>query len=133
MEKTKSLTVLLVVTLLSFVFSSCSKDDEEGLSSGSNSSKISLSLKANSITSYTATIKVSGASAADVTVVGIKVQPSSSTGGYKPSQTIEAGSHTNSATCNFTVERGTTYYVYAYANVNGNRIESSKQTLQVRK
>lgn len=76
-----------------------------------------------------ATIKVSGASASDVTVLGVKYQKS----GAAAASYEEAGSATTSATCTFgPLESGNTYYVYAYANVSGTRIESSKKTIRLR-
>lgn len=124
--------LVMMMAVVSVGFVSCGGDDDDDDSSSSGA-KVLLKLSANSITSYTATITVTGASASDVTVLGVRAEPSSTSGGYKPSKIVEAGSHSTTAKCNITLERGTTYYIYAYANINGQRITSSKQTVMVRK
>ena len=111
------------------------EDSGEGAGGGSGSAKYGISLSCqksemkNGKWYYTATINVSGASASDVTVLGVKWQKSgSSHATYK-----EAGGTTTRATCKFGgLDTKSTYYVQAYANVNGTRIESSKQTIRIR-
>lgn len=45
----------------------------------------------------------------------------------------EAGSATTRATCEFGgLDTKSTYYVYAYANISGTRVESEKKTLTIR-
>ena len=124
------MTILMVATL-SVSFASCSSDDDDN-SEGSTSSKakVSLSLSGGG-TSYTATVTVSGVDASEVLVLGVRVEPQS-TSGYKPGKYYEAGSRTTKGTCKITLDKGTTYYIYGYANINGTRVESSKQKKTVR-
>ena len=125
------LMTLCLVAIISVGFVSCSKDDDDDSdSSTSSKAKVSLSLSGSG-TSYTATVMVSGADASEVIVLGVRAEPQSSTG-YKPGKIYEAGSRTTKGTCKMTLERGTTYYVYGYANITGTRAESSKQTIKVR-
>ena len=125
------LLIIFTVALLSIGFASCGgdDDDEDEVSGGSNA-KVSLSLSGAG-TSYTATVTVSGANAADVVVLGVRVQPQATTG-YKPGKYYEAGSRTTRGTCKFTLEKGNTYFINAYANINGTRLESEKQTKRIR-
>ena len=121
-----------MVAMLSIGFASCGggDDDDDYTASPSSKAKLSLNLSGSG-TTYTATVTVSGANAADVIYLGVRVQPQSTTG-YKPGKTYEAGSRTTRGTCQITLERGTTYYINAEANINGTRIESSKQSKTIR-
>ncbi len=124
--------VILLVTLFSIGFISCGKNDDDDIIGDSTSSKAKVSLSlSGSGTTYTATVTVSGVNASDVTVMGVRAEPQS-TSGYMPGIYFEAGSRTTKGTCKVTLKSGTTYYVYAYANINGTRVESSKQTIRVR-
>ena len=121
-----------MVAMLTVGFISCSKDDDDDTSNSSSSkAKVSLSLSGSG-TTYTATVTVSGVDASDVIVLGVRAEPQSSSG-YKPAKRYEAGSRSTKGTCNITLERGTTYYIYGYANITGiGKVDSNKQTKTVR-
>lgn len=133
-KKLYQMMATLFVAMLCISFASCGggDDDEEDISGGSSSSraKVSLSLKGSG-TDYTATVTVSGVNASEVIVLGVRAEPQS-TSGYKPGKYFEAGSRSTTGTCKVKLERGTTYFIYGYANVNGTRVESAKQTKTVR-
>ena len=124
--------VIIIVTLFSIGFISCGNNNDDDITGDSTSSKakVSLSLSGGG-TTYTATVTVSGVNASEVTVIGVRAEPQS-TSEYMPGLHFEAGSKTTKGTCKITLKSGTTYYIYAYANINGKRVESSKQTIRVR-
>jgi len=134
MKTIRFIGMVLMTVLLSVSFAACGGDDDEG-DSTSTSGKYSVSLSTSKSNTkngkwyYKATIKVSGANASDVTVLGVKFQKS----GESHASYEEAGGATTSATCTFgPLESGNTYYVNAYANISGTRVESSKQTIRLR-
>lgn len=124
--------VILIVTLFSIGFISCGKNDDDDITGESTSSKAKVSLNlSGGGTTYTATVTVSGVDASEVIVLGVRAEPQSTTE-YLPGVYFEAGSRTTKGTCKVTLKSGTTYYIYGYANINGTRVLSSKQTIRVR-
>lgn len=128
----KLLTIMMVAILSVSVVSCGGDDDDNDISGGDASSKAKVSLKlSGGGTSYTATVSVSGVDAADVFVLGVRAEPQSSTG-YKPAIYVEAGTRSTKGTCKLTLQKGTTYFVYGYANVDGKLVNSSKQTVKAK-
>lgn len=121
----------IVVALFCLISSSCGGDDDEP-GTGSSKYKVSLSCQKshlqNHLWYYKATIKVSGASAADVTTLGVRWQKEGGGAG----SIREAGAATTKATCEFGGLAKGTYYVYAYANISGTQVQSEKQTIKIR-
>lgn len=126
------LMAFLIVAIVNIGFFSCkSSDDDDDLGSSSTSkATVSLNLSGSG-TTYTATVTVNGADASEVIVLGVRAEPQSSSG-YKPAKYYEAGSRSTKGTCKVTLEKGTTYFIYGYANINGTRVDSNKQTKTVR-
>ena len=126
-----NLLAIIMVVFLSVGFVSCGSDDDDDIGdSTSSKAKVSLSLSGGG-TTYNATVTVSGADASDVIVLGVRAEPQSSSG-FKPAKYFEAGSKSTKGTCKITLEKGTTYFIYGYANIKGTRIDSNKQTKTVK-
>lgn len=138
-KKLWSLLAMMMAAVFCVAFASCSDDDDDDWDgsdgSGGTGSKYKVSLTytkgsmRNNKWYYKATITVTGAKASEVTALGVRWQKQGSGAG----SIREAGSATTRATCEFGgLDTKSTYYVYAYANISGTRVESEKKTLTIR-
>lgn len=131
------LLTLMMAAVFCVAFASCSDDDDDddwgGGSGDGTPYKVSLSYTKSNMKNnkwyYKATITVSGAKASQVTTLGVRWQKKGAAAG----SVKEAGGATTKATCEFGgLDTKSTYYVNAYANISGTRVESDKKTLTIR-